>query len=82
MRRMLRHVKLILIVASTRTSWSSIAMKPAAVRVKGSAVQSAVKAVPRAPRPKVLQAFVGRMHSDTTADGCQVICGARGHLLP
>jgi len=56
-------------VASAGTSWSSIVKKPVAVRVKGSAAQSAVKAVPRAPRPKVLQALVGRMHSDTTADG-------------
>jgi len=56
-------------VASAGTSWSSIVKKPVAVRVKGSAAQSAVEAVPRAPRPKLLQAFVGRMHNDTTADG-------------
>jgi hypothetical protein len=55
-------------VASAGMSWSSIVKKPVAVRVKGSAAQSAVKAVPRTPRPKVVQAFVGRLHSDTTAD--------------
>lgn len=56
------------VVSPAGTAWTNIVKKPAAVRVKGSAAQSAVKAVPRAPRQKVLQAFVGRMHTDTTTD--------------
>jgi hypothetical protein len=54
--------------ATPLVQWSTVVKKPAAVRVKGSAVQGAVKAVPRSPKPKVLQAFVGRMHIETTAD--------------
>jgi len=56
--------------ATPLAQWSAVVKKPApaAVRVKGSAVLSVVKAVPRSPKPKVLQAFVGRMHNDTTAE--------------
>lgn len=43
--------------------------QPAPIRVKGSASQSVVKVVPRAPPVKLLKAFVGRLDPDTTEDG-------------
>ena len=53
---------------SDSTSFAAIVKKPMAVRLKGSASQCALKAVPRLPTPKLLKAFVGRMDINTTEE--------------
>lgn len=49
------------------------------IRIKGSASQTSVKAVPRDPPPKLLKAFVGRLDIETTEDDLKAFLNA-AHL--
>jgi hypothetical protein len=56
-------------VESSNPSWAQRVIRPPpAIRVKGSAIQSRVKAIPRPPSVKLLKAFVGRLDLETTED--------------
>ena len=55
-----------------------VAKKLPVIRLKGSASQSNIKAVPRAPPVRLLKAFVGRMDLETTEDAVRAFLTEAG----
>lgn len=60
-------------------TWAQRAARlPPVIRVKGSASQTSVKAIPRPPSVKLVKAFVGRLDLETTEDDLRNLLAEAG----